>query len=381
MKILDRSTKFWLTWIAMALWPVVARANAGTPLMWAGTFHLFLGNAVIGIGEGWLLAILFRKRAAPCIAVMIAANYLSAWAGAFLFTPQLVESLGINLNNVGRWLWTLVFAAYVLTVLLEWPFVAFCLRRSEAWFRKSIWGSLAIQSVSYLVIFGYYWAVSGTSLYGDVAIVDPARVHAPKGAVLYFIADDGDVHALDLNQKEQNRVCRLGSRDRGYTLLAAESSTTSGAWDLIAKLEARNGSPTISTLLPGFATVVPSRTKQASHWEEVNNIGDVPRLGPAREGGWTFRTGFWPFEGLYGSDQESGRQLHVALETPFIQWAVRNATQLSDDQVVCQLGRDQIGILDPNEKTISLIARGWSPIVAITEAPVAGPSRVPAGGT
>ncbi len=33
-----------------------ALANAGTPLIWAGILHLVFGNAIIGIGEGILLA-------------------------------------------------------------------------------------------------------------------------------------------------------------------------------------------------------------------------------------------------------------------------------------------------------------------------------------
>ena len=32
--------------------PMVAMANAGTPLMWAGMLHLLFGNALIGIFEG-----------------------------------------------------------------------------------------------------------------------------------------------------------------------------------------------------------------------------------------------------------------------------------------------------------------------------------------
>jgi hypothetical protein len=364
MRTTNRITKFWLPWIATALWAAVARANAGTPLMWAGAFHLFFGNVALGIGEGWLLAVLFRKRWSPCVAAMIAANYLSAWVGACLF-GELHHSLSVHLNNAWRWLWILVFAAYVLTLLLEWPFVAFCLRRSDAWLVKSVWGSLVVQSVSYVVIFGWYWAVSGTSLFRDVAIVDPAQLHAPKGTVVYFIAaEDGDVYALDLNRQERNRACRLGSRDRGYRLQAAESATTSGTWDLVARPEPTSG---FITLLSNFATAVPSRTEPASGWEEWNNIGQVPRLGSAGESSWTFWSGFWPLEGLSGTNSDNGEQLHVSLETPFLQWDVRNATQLSDDQVVFQLGTDQICILDPNQRTISLIARGWGPVVVIAD--------------
>jgi hypothetical protein len=194
MKMANRISTFWLPCIGMALWPAVAVANAGTPLMWARGIHLFIGNLAIGIGEGCLLAILFRKRAAPCIGVMIAANYFSAWIGGSLLTPKLSDSLGLAFN-----------------------------------------------------------------------------------------------------------------------------------------------------------------------------IGDVSRLGTAGKSGWRFWSGFWALEGLNGENAKDGRRLHLSLETPFLEWYIRNATQLPGDQVVFQLGRDQICILDPDAKKIALLARGWGPIVAIRD--------------
>jgi hypothetical protein len=361
----NRITKFWLPWTAAVLWPALALANAGTPLMWARGIHLFVGNLAIGIGEGLLLAVLFKKRAAPCIGIMIVANYFSAWIGGFLLTTNLSDWLGLDLNTAWRWLWIMVVAAYFLTVLLEWPFVAFCLRGSSGWRAKTVWGSLVVQAASYVVIFGWYWAASGTSLYREVAIVPAAEIHVPKGTVLYFIAnDDGDVYALDLSQKEPRKVHELGSRSWFDRLQATASDTDSGQWDLIARLVTDQKEPTLKTVLHNFATVVPTPTER-SGYEEWANSGEVSRLGTAGESGWKFRAGFWAFEGLSGENAKDGRRLHLSLETPFLEWYVRNATQLPGDQVVFQLGRDQICILDPVAKKIALVARGWGPIVAL----------------
>ena len=363
----NRISTFWLPCIGMALWPAVAVANAGTPLMWARGIHLFIGNLAIGIGEGCLLAILFRKRAAPCIGVMIAANYCAAWIGGLLLTPKLSDSLGLDLNNAWRWLWIMVVAAYVLTVLLEWPFVAFCLRGSSGWLRKSIGGSLVVQTASYLVILGWYWAASGTSLYREVAIVPAAEIHVPKGTVLYFIAhDDGDVYARDLSQEAPRKVYELGSRSWYDRLQVTKSDADGGRWDLIARLVTDQKEPTLKTVLPDFAAVVPAPTERSGS-EDSFNIGDVPRLGTAGKSGWRFWSGFWAFEGLNGENAKDGRRLHLSLETPFLEWYIRNATQLPGDQVVFQLGRDQICILDPDAKKIALVARGWGPIVAIRD--------------
>ena len=58
-----RQPTLWLMVIVLALFPAVAYADAGTPLLWAGAFHLLIGNAIIGIAEGMLLLLLFRPSA------------------------------------------------------------------------------------------------------------------------------------------------------------------------------------------------------------------------------------------------------------------------------------------------------------------------------
>ena len=48
-----------LALIGIAWWPVAALADAGTPLVWGTAFHMLLGNALIGLLEGRLLARVF----------------------------------------------------------------------------------------------------------------------------------------------------------------------------------------------------------------------------------------------------------------------------------------------------------------------------------
>ena len=101
-----RTIKLWLPVIVLAFFPAVARADAGTPLMWAGTFHLLFGNAIIGVAEGLLLAVLFRQKGAPCVPIMIAANYFSAWVGMFAYrrSRTLPASISTTLGGgFGAW--------------------------------------------------------------------------------------------------------------------------------------------------------------------------------------------------------------------------------------------------------------------------------------
>ena len=119
-----------------------------------------------------------------------------------------------------------------LTLLLEWPYVTWCLRKCDRWFVKSIWGSLAVQSASYLVLFGWYWMARATSLYTDVAVVQLSEISLPERVVIYYIAEnDRDVYALDLRRGQTKRICELKSSDRFDWLSLQESQTDAGGID------------------------------------------------------------------------------------------------------------------------------------------------------
>jgi hypothetical protein len=59
--------------------------------------------------------------------------------------------------------------------------------------------------------------------------------------------------------------------------------------------------------------------------------------------------------------------IYFSFETPFGDWAVRNATHLPTDKVIFQLGENQICLTDPEAKTIALLVHGRGPIAAIPD--------------
>jgi hypothetical protein len=143
--------------LLLCLIPLTASANAGTALMWAGMLHLMFGNALIGSFEGMLLAKFFKADNKRDVLAMIAANYFSSCGGGLLLNIAITRHLSLDLYNAWFWFWIMVGLTYVLTLILEWPFVFFCLRNSPNRFRKSMWGNLLINSISYLLLFGWYW--------------------------------------------------------------------------------------------------------------------------------------------------------------------------------------------------------------------------------
>ena len=119
--MMERTIKVWLLAVDLAFFPAIAYADAGTPLMWAGGLHLLFGNAIIGVAEGLILVLLFKLPARRCIAVMILANYFSAWVGGVFLISKISGARSLDLYNAWRWLWCMVVVTYVITLFLEGP--------------------------------------------------------------------------------------------------------------------------------------------------------------------------------------------------------------------------------------------------------------------
>ena len=362
--MMARTLKFCLPLIVLAFSPAVAYADAGTPLMWASMFHLVIGNAILGIGEGLILSLLFRPKRAGCIPIMIAANYFSAWVGGVFLSWVIVRTLDLDLYNARRWLWCMVVITYLLTLLLEWPFVALCLRKTEGWFRKSIWGSLVVQSASYLVLFGWYWAASGTSLYTDLAVVQPSAISLPKETTLYYLSENNTgIYSWDLDQGKPRKISDFTSTYHRDALFL-DKSRTAGRWDLMVGPEYASDASdaTYKTMAAGLRCAIaePPRAGLAPG-------GEVPRF-HADQSGWQFTFG-WMAGRLDGENAKTGKNLGLSLETPFAVWPVSHPTQLPSGLVVFQLGRNQICILDPDARRIALIAKGRAPAITVKAEP------------
>ena len=364
-----RTLRVWLPVIVLAFSPAVAYADAGTPLMLASVFHLLIGNVAIGIGEGLLLAFLFRQKRASCIVLMIAANYFSAWLGGVFLISTIMSTVRLDLCNAWSWLWCMVAVSFVITLLLEWPFVALCLRKCDGWFRKSIWGSLVVQSASYLILFGWYWAASGTSLYTDLTLVQPTVISFPKGTMLYYIGEsNGDVYARDLGRMDTRKICRLKPSENREWLHLQESGSAPGHWDLVVGTPDASG-PAVSVRV----VAADLKVDVAEPSVALRPGGDVPRFQVADKSGWEFQFG-WMAGNLHGENAKNGKRSYLSLDTPFLKWPVYCPTQLPSGQVVFQLGMDQVCVLDPNKQEIALLAKGRSPVITVKASPNKGGS-------
>lgn len=369
-----------ITWATSALTllaiPAPVLANAGTPLMWAGMLHLAFGNAIIGCIEGAILARVFGLRSGRTIWAMVLANYFSAWVGGLFLGPMLLGWVPLDLYTAWRFLWIVVGVTYAMTLVLEWPFVARCVRGSGDWFRRSVKGSFLVQTATYVPLFGWYWLASGTTLYTQMHIVRPEEIAMPAGVVVYYIsAANGSVKAQSLADGRERTVYDLKSRDSEDRLTVRRSAGDTKAWDLIARMETGDDNE------PNLITIHAAFTQTAAlDWrvEEIglphycgnwDNKGPAAQLASASESAWKFYAGFWAVEGLSGTNAKTGEQFRLCLEMPFVQWwMVRNVTHLPGDHVLFQLGENQICVLDAASKRVAMVARGRGPVAVIEEA-------------
>lgn len=350
-----------------ALVPSIVLANAGTPLMWAAGLHLLIGNLFIGLIEGLLLSALFKTPLGKSVMLLVVANYLSAWGGGVCMVEPLANIPDMTIVNVRFWFCFFVAVAFAVTVLIEFPFFWCLFRGRQRSLRSAVIATLLMHGISYSMLFAGYWAASGTSMMTQLEVVPAHKLLPKENYALYFLTPDGSrVVRSDLAGDRMETVRTLSARERDDRLFVRPAK--GGKLDLFVLLNAAEGCGNTEEFVAGdFADLAPIE-QQIKHdpsfkaedlWQ---NLGAVPSLESATD--WKCFAGFWAVEGIYGENERTKLRFHFSLETPFIQWAVRNATQIEGDCVVFQLGDDQICILQPQLKKIALIARGKGPVVA-----------------
>ena len=350
--------------------------------MWATVGHLVFGNAIIGGVEGVILSRLFKCPRQRAIPILIAANYASAWAGGYLVTGVLPTLPDLTIENLRLWFAIFVATAFVITLLIELPFFWFALRPRENPLRRSLVATPLIHGISYTLLLGCYWMMSGTSMMTRLEVVPVNELKLSKPYSLYFITSDGEqVARINLEEPySQEVVSPISAHNRNDRLFVRHGNDSD--FDLFARVDSGNRGPEKEVLIEDSfsdrATVDWRMSEKRQEKPEGTwfNFGPVPSI--PTDSNWAFQTGFWPVEGIRGKNESSGDRFRYSLETPFAAWPVRNAIQLAGDYVVFQLGRDQICLFHPETKKLALVARGKGPVVA-GRSPRTRPPRKPRG--
>lgn len=341
--------------------PFTAEANTGTILMMAKAMHVTYGNVVIGLLEGWMLCKLSKYKCWKCLWLMIFANFFSTLIGVPLFY-ELELLLPLGWNNARGLFWFFVFLAYLFTLVSEFPFVWFAFRGTPLSLKGAIRTSLILQSVSYLLLIGWY----GLATPPPVKVVDPSTMVLPKEVTLYFIASaDGDVYSGSLHDRKWKRVFEL-NKEEGYELFSRKSPQFSHAWDLIACTD--------------YSDKEASMNPKALVIQEQFATGEKPvrksyGLIPGLEGtnaSWEV----WHYVGrMRGHNKKKSQSFWFTPGTPFCSWNISDAILLPGDKVLFRLyirshrTLDHICIYDPLADQLAVIARGRSPLAVLKNEP------------
>ena len=375
MKTSSPSLKYWIFagLAALLLTPATAHADVGTPLMWATLLHLFIGNLLIGIFEGYLLAKFFKLPKLRSIILMIIANYVSMWLGGLLLLGWLSSLISVDLSS-GRWIYPgLILLSFILTLLMEYPFVFGAFKGVQGKWKKAWKGTLLTQTLSYIILFGWYGMTSHATLYTENKVVQLSEMELPKEVTIYFISsEDGNVYSGNLLEQNWKKVYDIDEKWDMNCLNVWPSEANTNLWDLILCCRRKNEKNTKVILEDIAQDAEPSRDsrltkKPYTEPDKQLYTSSAPQIGEAKQSSWyDFRTGSWAWDGFWGRNKKTNKKVRVSFEIPYGSgWWVRFVTHLPTDKILFQLGRDQICLYDLNKKQVALVARGSSPLAVI----------------
>jgi hypothetical protein len=373
-----------------------AFANGGTPLILGSIFYLLVGNAFIAALETAVIRRLhprlktvqwqlvepddafsrFRDSRGLKLAMappILAANYFSAFAGAYL--------LGVS-DPFRNWLlgerpienlWLAVVAFYVcaflFTLAAELPFYSL-VTGLKTFSRENVRTVLAAHLVSYSVLTLWFLFLSNNSILRDVRTVAPAHFAASPGWVYYYRADSGDLRRVRTDGSKDELVLPVAvpvSTVHWNAALSAEPSTPNLERACLRLVYPwQDQEPTLLLEDIGLANRVAEleRKPDGTPMYAPFGFGSDRAFGGRKQAPYFFGTRFWAAEGLFVRTPES--HYWIALETPLIAWSFRAATALPSRHGVVEFG-PQIVLIDPQTKRMAFLAKGRSPAVVLDQ--------------
>jgi len=361
-----------------------AFANAGTPLMWASAMYLMFGNAIIGIVEGLLIGKLFKVRFRRAVLIMILANYVSMFSGVagVEYLSRWFQDVRMRQDPLqAGWQATVLaaIASYLCSVILEWPFCIWAMRKTGARAAKSLRASLVAQTASYCLLVPYFSSCSHMTLYTEASLEsDLSFVKPPIATVYYINPDDGDVWRIRTDGTGKQRVLSKDLSHRQARLFV-DKDEKSERYDLWCVAGEWGDVRVLSRGIGKFAA--PRRFIEMSDepgtfgnhglWGRATDHTVIDSTAPSQ---WRAFPGFWAAQGL-AVKRGDERDYTIAMDAPLVSWFCRNAVNLSNDQAIFQMD-DMIVILDMPSKKLAFLTIGRGPVVAIEDPPTTQPDAI-----
>ncbi len=311
---------------------------------------LLFGNFILAHFEHWLI----KRKHGPSLTVwnpMIPANYTSMFSGIgllYIIQPYLGavydEPFRYGLYVIGG-LW---LSTYLVTVLIEWPFVAKTAGLGLG--KRSLTTTIWVQGVSNLGLILMVHLLGSVSALTGLRQVEPGEIKTVSGWVYYLASEGGDVYRARLDGSTVEVVKSFDSEEgSSWTRITIEPT---GKGDRARLLFRESTDATVVDDNVGSA----AQAAPVEYWlsEDVANLGNLTSgFDSTRK----FRddpvvyAGFWPREGLVINGDR------YALETPFLDLQWRSPIVLPDGKVVAQFG-ETIVLIDHEQGTVAQLALG-----------------------
>jgi hypothetical protein len=432
----QRTTRRFLLLGLLLPMATVASANAGTSLMWASLLHLTIGTLALGIGEGILLERFPHAKRFGAMELMIGANCLSSLAGAF--GMYWLRGQALPLESYRLIFWGSVLLAFLITLVIEYPFVRVIFRGAPRPWRQSLWACLLVHLGSYLLILGWYALAVEDPLLRRVRVVSSPSITLPEPVSMTFLGQDGAVYTGSLTDRNWTRVSDSISSNLFDRVVFQPRSQSAGhplnATVIRSHLDQDGAVYTEGLLdrkwtriLDSLSTIPlervafqPQSDSAGEHYETtvigsqdelwtspMLRLGDsltreqiplrisydewldagfidrqslagrhIPRIGSAKPSYIVVRHYHWHGLGFKGGLVTTGEEsINFYVDSPLLGNPVREAFHLPGDLFLFQMGRDNICLYDPSREELAVIARGWGPVVFQTTATL---SRLPA---
>lgn len=348
----------------------IAYANAGTPILFTETFPLIGANLIIGVFEGFLIAIVFKQQYKRSVAAMLLANGASALIGVFLltrsydtfFVPWEVFYLeGPLHDNVTPALLIFCAIAFFISLVVEYPFSMWIFRAKEDKALLGFKAAALAQVCSYLSIAIIVIIAGRRDRVGSFEIDHTVVKRADSGLSVLYLSGPVSKQTVLMGLDGSNRS-NIGSRIFNPSTMLYFTPNEKGNYDVWGRKlgwgrEAKEEhflieENAVSGRPPPYDTCersVPSRSFPPR--EKRHRV--VIDLRNSESPDWIIQQ-----EDGFVAKHKSGRTLRIDKEP----WYPRYITVISENSVVMGLGQ-QIGYLDLESAKIGIVARGVHPII------------------
>jgi len=334
--------------------------------------YRMIGTLPIALCEAVLINEIFKTRRVKTYGMMIVANYASmivGYAALGLLNMAALDWLSSIMPQNG---WILIppgiVASFLLTILLEYPFMMWALRTARVPIHNTLRACVLVQIPSYCILLPCFLLMSDFGLYGRIKFNNSLAFVRNENATLFYIsAKDHNVYRRTIRSgmRDDVKVASTHGGRRRLILVRCQDSENldlymlqpEGNLQLLVRSvdEANEAQDIMSNTELGEArasgkirtTVVDLRPLEQRRWRVFVN--------PLSERAFTL------------IDEEGGERMHFPLSPPYqIYGGAHCVSVLPGDEIVFEFASN-ICIYSRVSNRCAVVCKGKSPVVILAE--------------